>query len=222
MTPTRCIRAAASAAAGPCDVIVVDNDSTDSTASLAGGAGATVVHEAVHNIAVVRNAGARAAAGDILIFVDADTLVPQALFARIEEVMQDPDCAGGAVAVEYGGIERKWMQVYLAGWKFWAALFGMAQGAAQFCRRSVFERLGGYDSGIFMGEDIEFYWRLSRYARQQGGYVTLLRKPSVVSSARRFNQMKIGKVLLLTHPAFIRLTWRKKSLWRDWYESPIR
>lgn len=76
--------------------------------------------------------------GDILIFIDADTLVPETLFQKIAAVMEDEKCFGGAVAVGYEDFERKWMKFYLTGWAFWGRFFNMAQGAAQFCRKSVF------------------------------------------------------------------------------------
>lgn len=60
-------------------ILLVDNASTDRTAAIARGLGVTVVREAEHNIAKVRNAGAYAADHDVLVFVDADTLVPSQL-----------------------------------------------------------------------------------------------------------------------------------------------
>jgi len=59
--------------------IVVDNGSTDRTASVARSLGARVIAESQHNIARVRNCGAAAALGNVLVFVDADTLVPEEL-----------------------------------------------------------------------------------------------------------------------------------------------
>jgi glycosyltransferase involved in cell wall biosynthesis len=58
------------------EVIVVDNASTDRTAEIALASGARVVPVPEHNIGRVRNAGASAAAGDLLVFLDADTVVP--------------------------------------------------------------------------------------------------------------------------------------------------
>ena len=58
------------------EVIVVDNASTDRTPEIARSLGAKVVHESIHNIGRVRNIGAGIATGDVLIFVDADTLIP--------------------------------------------------------------------------------------------------------------------------------------------------
>lgn len=206
----------------PSEIIVVDNDSLDGTRQVALAAGANVVWEHEHNIAKVRNTGARNSSGDVLVFIDADTLVPETLFQKINDVMEDEKCFGGAVAVEYEDFERTWMKIYLSGWKFWGKFFKMAQGAAQFCRKSVFEKLEGYDSTIFMGEDIQFYWRLDKYARRNEGYLQFIERPTVKTSTRRFDKMSLWKTFLLTHPIFIRLTWRKKSYWKDWYEKAVR
>jgi hypothetical protein len=46
------------------------------------------------------------------------------------------------------------MKFYLRGWQFWGKLFNMKQGAAQFCRKPVFEQLKGYEETVFMGEDV--------------------------------------------------------------------
>ena len=58
------------------DTIVVDNNSEDDTAAVAQSKGATVVHEPVQGIARARNAGAHHADGDVLVFVDADVILP--------------------------------------------------------------------------------------------------------------------------------------------------
>src|SRR5262245_30401408 len=57
------------------EVIVVDDASTDGTAAVARQLGATVHHEADHNIARARNLGAEQALAPVLVFIDADTLV---------------------------------------------------------------------------------------------------------------------------------------------------
>jgi glycosyltransferase involved in cell wall biosynthesis len=213
---------ALSVAACSSEIIVVDNDSQDGTKRVAEVSGAQVFKETEHNISKVRNTGAKHSTGDVLIFIDADTLVPSALFQKITAVLEDEQCFGGAVAVEYEDFARKWMKFYLRGWKFWGAFFNMKQGAAQFCRKSVFAEVGGYDRTIFMGEDVEFYWRLSRFARRNKGYLYFVERPQVITSARRFDKMGLWKTFLLTHPLFIRLAWRRKSFWKDWYEKAVR
>jgi glycosyltransferase involved in cell wall biosynthesis len=206
----------------PSEIIVVDNNSTDSTRRVAESFGAKVFPESERNIARVRNTGAKNSTGNILIFVDADTLVPDTLFQRIAGVLEDDNCFGGAVAVKYSNLQRKWMEIYLLGWKFWGMVFNVKQGAAQFCRKPVFEKLRGYDESIFVGEDVEFYWRLTKFAEQHDGHLYFVEEPKVTTSARRFDKMSPGKTLLLTHPFFIYLAWRKKSFWKDWYEKPVR
>lgn len=213
---------ALAAAACSSEVVVVDNNSQDKTKQVAENFGANVFLENEHNIGKVRNAGARNSSGDVLIFIDADTLVPETLFQKITAAMEDEKCFGGAVAVEYEDFKRRWMKYYILGWKFWGRFFNMAQGAAQFCRKDAFEELKGYDQTIYMGEDIEFYWRLSEYAKRNNGYLHFVEHPKVKTSARRFDKMSLGKIFLLTHPIFIRLTWRKKSYWKDWYEKAVR
>lgn len=217
-----CVTKALAVARCPREILVVDNDSHDRTRAISESFGATVVSEQEHNISRVRNTGAAHASGDVLIFIDADTLVHELLFKRIAGAMEDEKCLGGAVAVNWGELQRTWMNLYLLGGKFWTTVFNMKQGAAQFCRKPVFEKLHGYDQTIFMGEDVEFYWRLSKFTKQNGGYLNFIEDLPVTTSARRFDKMDLWKTLLLTNPMFIPFAWRKKKWWNDWYEDAVR
>src|SRR5213595_4054996 len=69
------IRAATSRLSQPVEIIVVDDASTDATPEIAEQAGARVVPIHRRQIAAARNAGARAAQGEYLFFVDADTRI---------------------------------------------------------------------------------------------------------------------------------------------------
>src|SRR5262245_15720711 len=62
----------------PVEVIVADDASTDHTAAIAQEHGALVVSVKYRQIAATRNAGARGANGEMLVFVDADTMVTEA------------------------------------------------------------------------------------------------------------------------------------------------
>jgi len=227
------------------EVIVVDNDSTDGTRAVAEGFDVRIVTEHEHNISQVRNTGGANATGDVLVFIDADTIVRSGLFEKIINAMGDERCFGGSVAVEYTEANRKWIRYYLMGWVFWGRVLKMRHGAAQFCRKGVFHELGGYDSTIFMGEDIEFQWRLAKKAKANGGrepprqpkrlppllrkegshssgYTTFIEEPRVLTSSRRYSKMGLVKTLFLTHPITILLTWRVRSMWKDWYENAVR
>ena len=98
------------------ELIVVDNGSTDRTAAVALSFGAQVVHEPVHNIARVRNAGAAVAHGDVLAFVDADTTVPPHFLDRLADAMGDPACMGGSAHVVYTP-KSSLLRVYLYAWR---------------------------------------------------------------------------------------------------------
>ena len=203
------------------EVIVVDNNSIDETAMVAGDMGATVVREPVQGIGRARNRGASAARGDVLVFVDADVHVPVTLLEAVHEAMSDPACVGGGAEVDYRP-RRPFMGLYLRCWRQLARLTAMVQGPTQFCRRSAFDSVGGYDERVWIGEDVDFFWSLRKLARKTGKSVHIVRCPRVVPSTRRFDKLPVWKVLLHTNPLFIALFRRWKAVWPDWYERPVR
>jgi glycosyltransferase involved in cell wall biosynthesis len=205
----------------PTEIIVVDNDSGDSTADVARSLGATVARERRHNVAKVRNTGAKLSNGEVLVFVDADTVVPEELLSRIVEVMSDAACSGGAVDTDYRPMKLT-IKAYLQFWRFLGKLTGMAQGATQFCRRDLFFALNGYDETLFMGEDVDFHWRLKRIAKRQNGSVVLIEDLRVVPSTRRFDQWRLWRTLIWTNPLFILVFQRRRRCWRGWYKKAPR
>ncbi len=203
------------------DILVVDNNSEDDTAAVARSNGATVVHEPVQGIARARNAGADHAEGDVLVFVDADVFLPDTLLETVHAAMSDPACVGGAVDVEYRPTRRS-MRLYLRAWRVLSRLTGMAQGATQFCRKSVFEEVGGYDEKAWIGEDADFFWALKKLAKRTGRKVRFIESPHVQASSRRFDKWPLWKVLLWTNPLFIVLFRRRKAFWSGWYSRAVR
>ena len=205
----------------PVEIIVVDNDSTDRTAEIACDLGARVVPVPEHNIARVRNKGASVASGELIIFLDADTLIPASLLRRIVQLMEEPNCLGGAVDPDYQPV-RFLIRAYLRLWRLIGLTLGMAQGALQFCRRDAFFALEGYDESIYMGEDVDFYWRLSKLAKSRGQHVHYLRDVQVVPSCRRFDQWPTLRTLINTNPIYILLFRKRRSAWRGWYSNVPR
>jgi hypothetical protein len=98
----------------------------------------------------------------------------------------------------------------------------MAQGAAQFCRRSAFDLLAGYDESYFIGEDVDFYWRLQKISAKAGGHLSFLRDVEVVPSARRFDMTPTWRTLIWTNPVFIALFRKRCSPWAAWYVKTPR
>ena len=151
----------------------------------------------------------------MLVFVDADVIVPPKLL-DVHAAMDDQACVGGAVDVEYRP-RRISMRLYLRAWRLLARLTGMAQGATQFCRR-VFDQVGGYDEGAWIGEDVDFYWSLKRLAKRRNRTIRFIRQPS----SRRFDKWPIWKILVWTNPLFIALFRRRKRVWSGWYSRAVR
>ena len=203
------------------EMIVVDNNSADGTADIARGKGAVVVHECVQGISRARNTGVRHASGEIIIFVDADVIVPHNLLASVYDAMSDSNCVGGGADVEYRP-KRTVVRLYLRIWRMLGRITDMVQGATQFCRKRVFEEIGGYDETAWIGEDVDFYWELKRYAKREGRRVSVIREPRVRASTRRFDKWPLWRILVWTNPLFIAAFRRRKKFWGGWYSDAVR
>ena len=200
------------------EIVVVDNASTDGTALLARSLGVTVVHESEHNIGRVRNTGGRASNHEVLVFLDADTLVPDTLLFQIAEAMRGSATAGGAVDVRLYP-KRRAVRVYLDFMCLIARVARMHMGACQFCRRDLFAATGGYDETAYIGEDVDFVWRLRVAARRQGLRMFFLRNVHVTTSSRRFDSWPLWRTLLMTNPFLVFALRHRRAPWRAWYDA---
>ena len=205
------------------EVIVVDNVSTDSTREVAEARGTTVVTETEHNIGKVRNTGAASAKGGVLVFIDADSIVRPGIFEKIIEATNDTKCFGGAAAVEYEPIlNRTLISWFVKLYPILGNWMKMRGGALQYCRADVFRDLDGFDSTIYVGEDIDFGWRLDRHARDREAHTTFIDQPKVLTSSRRWNRMGFVRLMFFTHPIVVLTAWRIRWFWKDWYDDVIR
>jgi glycosyltransferase involved in cell wall biosynthesis len=172
------IHAATSGAAQPCEVIVVDDASTDATAEIASHAGAKVIRIDRRQIAAARNAGARAAQGEYLFFVDADTRINRSHITQAIAALEAGYSGGGArVAVD--GFVPLWGRILLRA--FCALYFGLNLGAGAFLftNRRNFETVDGFDEQYFAGEEVYFSLALRKLGRFK-----VLREP-IVTSGRK-------------------------------------
>src|SRR5690349_17008198 len=123
------IRGAAEGAAQPYEIIVVDDASTDATPGIASRAGAIVVRINRRQIAASRNAGGRAAQGNYLFFVDADTQIqPTHVSAAIAAL--EAGCSGGSAWVAMDGLVPIWGRMLWRGLS--VIYFGLNLGAGAF------------------------------------------------------------------------------------------
>ena len=196
----RTLAAIAEAAAGSgenWELIVVDDASVDATAALAEAAGARVIHVDYRQIARTRNAGARVARGEILIFVDADTVIDAKVVKATLRALT-AGAVGGGAALRFDG-RIPWHGRLL----IWLVRSGMrvarlAAGCYVFSRRAVFEAVGGFDEKLFAGEELA----LSRALAKQGRVVIL--RESVLSSGRKLRTHSGWEILRLIAAVTVR------------------
>ncbi len=162
---------------GQAEIVVVDGGSTDETVRLVESYGLRVV-VAPRGRGPQMNAGAAATNGDTLLFLHADTRLPDKALELIAAALQAPGVCGGNFNLRFAGETqgaKVLTQIYpLLRW------FGLVYGdSAIFVRRSVFEAVGGYrDLPLF--EDCDLYQRL----RRMGRFVRL--SEYATTSSRRF------------------------------------
>ena len=165
----------------PDEIIVADACSMDATREIATGRGARVVTGGRPGVG--RNAGAAAATGDLLLFMDADA-EPAPEF--LERALAEFDARGLAVATAP-------MRAAEKGWEF-DILFAVAElyiralqrisphavGLCILVLRDVHERIGGFDETVVLAEDHEYVRRAAR-----AGTFRVLRSVKVPTPMRR-------------------------------------
>jgi glycosyltransferase involved in cell wall biosynthesis len=186
-----------------CELVVVDDASTDETAVIASAHGARVVRVEYRQIARTRNAGARAATGRTLIFVDADTVVTTATIRASLDAL-GAGAAGGGADVDFDGDLAPWARVTLPVLRAVLRTGRLAAGCYMFCTRQAFDRVGGFDERLYAAEEIAF----SRALRRQGRVVIV--KEPVFTSGRKLrldsgrDVVRLCRRLVRHGPALVR------------------
>ena len=184
------IHAAAKACAIAYEIVVCDDESTDRTAHVAAEAGARVVSVQHRQIAATRNSGARESSGDILVFVDADTLINETVLRAALDALAGGAIGGGA-AVTFDGeipLYARVLTPWLTAMMRWMRL---AAGCFVFCTRSAFNATGGFDERMFGAEELA----LSLALKKLGRFIIL--RDAVVTSGRKLRTYSGLEVLAI-------------------------
>ncbi len=149
------------------EIVVADNNSTDSTAAIALQAGARVAKVERRRIASSRNGGAAIARGQILAFCDADTNIHVETFNAIDAAMSTGKFAGGATGWEF---ERKSAGLAATRFVVGTLVTGLLrmEGGVVFCSRAAFDAIGGYNEEKDIAEDVEFFRAVRKYGKRNG------------------------------------------------------
>jgi len=172
------------------EIVLVDGGSTDATATIAARFPEISLLASPRGRARQMNAGARAARGDVLLFLHADTLLPDGALAAVEAAAGDPGVVGGRFDVRFDNSRRvfrmiAWFMNQRSRWS------GISTGdQAIFVCREPFDALGGYPDMPLM-EDVDLCRRLKRRGR-----MAALRL-SVTTSARKWEREGAIRTILL-------------------------
>ncbi len=171
-----------------CEIIVVDNGSTDATAHIARQFPRTlVVTEPKKGLTRARQRGLHEAKGDVVFSIDADTRIPRGWFSAMQEELQKPGvvCVSGPFTFyDFPAWKRACVNAY---WKMSARLTSatteyMAAGGNFGAWKDALERAGGFNTAIeFYGEDTDLARRMHGV-----GKVVFSPRCSIETSARRF------------------------------------
>jgi glycosyltransferase involved in cell wall biosynthesis len=211
------IHVAARTLGEPYEVIVADDASTDRTAEIARSRGAQVVPLSRRQIAAARNVGAKAAAGEYLFFVDADTVVTKRVVRAAFRTLRR-GAVGGGCSVKFDGPVPVYGRVIEGVLRVVSPPVGLAAGCFLFCTRRTFDAVGGFDETLFATEEVVFATRLKRLGR----FVVL--REWVYTSGRKLRTrsaldlIRIGVRLGLGGPAALR---RREGM-EYWYGPRVR
>lgn len=154
------------------ETIVVDGGSKDRTVEIANQYTDNIHVLNQRGIGLARNRGAALAQGDILVFLDSDTLVPENFFDELSGVFRNPGICGvncNVMPSHHSRPTPKEKRFY----RLWGKLRNISYrikpcGTGDngiIIRRDAFERTGGFDEEMRTMEDLDFIFRASKHGR---------------------------------------------------------
>lgn len=185
-----------------CEVLIVDGGSDDGCAELAARAGLQVL-TSPRGRARQMNHGAAHATGDVLLFLHADTVLPEGATITVDQTMQSSGAVWGRFDVVIDG-PHPMLRVVALLMNLRSRWTGIATGdQAMFVTRKAFDAVGGFPDQPLM-EDIELSSRLLQFSRPA------CIDSAVLTSGRRWESHGIWRTILLM--------WRLR--WAYWRGAP--
>ncbi|HXZ06320.1 MAG TPA: TIGR04283 family arsenosugar biosynthesis glycosyltransferase [Ktedonobacteraceae bacterium] len=180
-----------------CELLIVDGGSTDQTVDIAQHFGRVISSQ--RGRAAQMNSGALAASGETLLFLHADTLLPDDAFDAIERALKTQDVVGGAFRICFNC--DQWPYHLAAFVTNLRSRFGkvFTGDQAYFVRSTCFHAIGGFPDQPLM-EDLEIIHRLRKIGK------VILLPQYVTTSARRHE--KIGLIRTVLFMWYLRTLYR--------------
>ncbi len=210
-------------------LIVVDNNSTDRSRTIIRQFPVQYVFEKRKGVSKARNTGARVARGDLLAFVDGDCVAPRDWISRLVTALWDQSadaCIGTCVFPQGGSFVEDYLA--LRGIDSQRELLNESRPFPPWLltgnllvRRTIFEKVAGFEETLARGEDADFWWKIER----AGGClkyfprVQILRRGS--SSLINFYSKKFldGKVSVLLEHRHASLSFQSRGKSTEFLEK---
>ncbi len=185
------------------ELVIVDDGSTDDTAAVVGAFDDPRIRyrpQAQAGVSAARNAGAAAACGEFLVFLDSDDELSSTALERYAQAAQ----ANGWSAIVAGRVQvssdrREWRTWIPRGMGFLPGAFAVS--------RAAFAGAGGYDDHLRYGENTELGWRVKQWLAANGLTIGLVEEPAVVRYTQPNREYDAAKYesarWILEHPSHV-------------------
>ncbi|MBY0538907.1 glycosyltransferase [Patescibacteria group bacterium] len=203
-----------------CEIIVVDNASTDRTREVAESfPNVHLTVESKKGSSFARQTGFQKASGEILVFFDADVRVPAGWISTMLSEIKKPSVVAVSGPYIYYDLPSPWRSV---AWPYAVILGNIAHMATGYCvaggnlviKKSALEAIGGFDTSVlFYGDDLDVARRLNAV-----GKVVYTKKLPVEASARRFNARGVVKTTGIYAANFLSVALRKRPIRAEFHD----
>jgi glycosyltransferase involved in cell wall biosynthesis len=175
------------------EIIVCDGHSIDRTVEIARGYGCLVIESEKRSPAIQRNLGAKIAQGDVIFFSDADNILPAGFLSKSYAEFKKNNLSVAGFYLNFRS-PRPIFRLFTFFYNFgcWALqwVFPVSVGVGIIVEREKHKLAGGFDEGIFIGEDYDYTKRLS-----QVGKYRMISSVRIIYSVRRLEKEGVITVL---------------------------
>lgn len=195
------IKTAESKISTPVEIVVCLNRCTDRTEEIARSFGANVVKEDEKNLSRIRNTAVKAALGDIIVTIDADSRMSPNMLAEVNRLISTQKFIGGGTVIKG---ERLSLGIFfsLIVIGFFAILYGLRSAGLFWFLKKNFDAIGGFNESLVTLEDLDFAKRLSAFGKTKGLRYGTAWRAFITTSCRKFD--KFGDWYLVRNPGVVR------------------
>ncbi|WP_442602018.1 glycosyltransferase [Paenibacillus sp. KN14-4R] len=200
------IQKAAASYQGGIEVVVVLNRCTDRTRQIAELYNCIIITEDSKNLSKIRNVGVRAARGEMIVTIDADSWMAENMLVEVDTLLKTGKYIGGGVgAIQF---ERVSIGIIASAMVILLPLllrYGNIAVGMFWCYKKDFDAIQGFNEKMLMTEDADFAKRLKQWGKKNGKLFGIIRKATLFTSTRKFDTL--GDWAIFKNPKIIMGYW---------------